>query len=82
MMTIENLIQFLGWCIAINGSILILSTVSILLFKKTFSSIHAKLFSLNQEALSRAYFNYLANYKILVIVFNITPYIALRIINS
>jgi len=43
-------------------------------------SIHASMFKLEQEDLSKAYFRYLANYKILVIVFNLVPYLALRII--
>jgi hypothetical protein len=37
------------------------------------------MFGLEDADLSRAYFQYLAQYKILVFVFNLMPYLALRI---
>jgi len=39
------------------------------------------MFSLPEEDLSRAYFQYLAQYKIVVVVFNFVPYLALRILS-
>jgi hypothetical protein len=38
------------------------------------------MFDLAEADLSRAYFQYLAQYKILIFVFNLMPYLALRII--
>jgi hypothetical protein len=37
------------------------------------------MFGLDDTDLSRAYFQYLAQYKILIFVFNLMPYLALRI---
>jgi len=42
--------------------------------------IHGKMSGLDETDLSRAYFQYLAQYKIVFFVFNLVPYIALRII--
>jgi hypothetical protein len=42
--------------------------------------LHAKMFGLSEEDLSRAYFQYLAQYKIAIFVFNLAPYLALRIV--
>jgi hypothetical protein len=45
----------------------------------TISKIHGSMFDLDDTDLSRAYFQYLAQYKILIFVFNLMPYLALRI---
>ena len=38
---------------------------------------HGKMFGLSEADLSRQYFQYVANYKIAIVVFNLVPYIAL-----
>lgn len=45
-------------------------------------SIHAKLFRLTDDDLSRAHFVYLASYTIAIMMLNLVPYIAYRIIDS
>ncbi len=42
--------------------------------------LHAAMFNLSEEDVSRAYFRYFAHYKLLIVVFNLAPYIALRIV--
>jgi hypothetical protein len=42
------------------------------------SRIHGKMFGLEAADLSRAYFQYIAQYKVAIIVFSLTPYIALK----
>ncbi|MCO1333560.1 hypothetical protein MO867_04320 [Microbulbifer sp. OS29] len=80
-MTIENLTQFLGWTSIINAIILLLSTLGIVTRKEVITRVHARIFRLNEQDLGRAYFQYLAQYKIFIIGFNIVPYIALKIIS-
>ena len=77
MNTIETLRTFFGWCTVINVGLLLLTTVALLLLRGTVSRIHARLFGLNEEDLARAYFQYLAQFKIAVIVFSLVPYAAL-----
>ncbi|MBW1763017.1 MAG: hypothetical protein JRJ64_16315 [Deltaproteobacteria bacterium] len=48
--------------------------------RSSISSVHAKMFGLDEADLSRAYVQYLAQYKIAFFIFNLAPYIALRII--
>ena len=79
-MSIEELTVFLGWITAINFAILIFSTVMIILLKKPVVSFHAKLFSLKEEDVSRMHFQYLGQFKALVIVFNLVPYLVLRLV--
>ncbi|AWF82704.1 hypothetical protein BTJ40_18860 [Microbulbifer sp. A4B17] len=80
-MEIENLTQFLGWASIINILILLLSTIGLVSMRKPITRIHARIFELNEQDLGRAYFQYLAQYKIAIIIFNITPYFALKIIS-
>ena len=78
MMTTETLTELLGWASIINISILLFSTVLLIAMRRTISKVHASLFGLDEKDLGRAYFQYLAQYKIAIIVLNITPYIALK----
>jgi len=80
MLTIELLTAFFGWCSVINMGLLIFSTVMLIAFKGPISAIHSRLLVLDKEKLQGLYMNYLAYYKIAIIVFNITPYFALKLI--
>ncbi len=75
----DTLREFFGWCSVINVGLLTLTGVFVFLLRKPISRIHGKMFGLDETSLSSAYFQYLAQYKILVIVFNIVPYIVLKI---
>jgi len=79
MPSIEVLTTFFGWCSVINIGVLVLTTVVLMLMKDAISSIHAKLFGVNQENLPLIYFGYLGNYKVAILVFNLVPYLALKL---
>ena len=79
-MTVDILREVLGWCAVINIGLLIFSAIFVVLLRGPISHIHAKMFNLDESDLSRAYFQYLAQYKIAIIMFNIIPYFALRIV--
>ena len=79
MMTTAALTAFLGWASVVNIAVLMLSTVMLIAMRGAISKIHSRLFGLDEKDLGRAYFQYLAQYKIALIVFNIAPYIALKI---
>ncbi|MBE2181624.1 MAG: hypothetical protein IAE97_14255 [Chthoniobacterales bacterium] len=79
MITLESLQELLGWCTVINVGVLLFSTVMMALFRRSVARIHARIFGMSEAELSCAYFQYLARYKIAILVFNFVPYIALRI---
>jgi hypothetical protein len=79
MMTIESLTELLGWASVINIGILVLSTLAVITVRASITEIHSKIFGLDEKDLGRAYFQYLAQFKIAIIVLNIAPYIALKI---
>ena len=80
MLSIEQLTAFFGWCSVINVGLLIFSTLMIIVFKDPISAIHSRLLGQDKEKLQGLYMHYLAYYKIAIIMFNITPYFAFKLI--
>jgi hypothetical protein len=78
---IEQLTAFLGWCTLINMGLLLFSTLMLALMKDFAINMHSKIFDLDSQTLPAMYFEYLGRLKLLVIVFNLVPYLALRIIS-
>lgn len=78
-MTVEMMRVVLGWCAVINIGLLMFSSIFIITMRGVSLRIHRKMFNLDEQYLSQAYFQYLAQYKIAIIVLNIVPYFALRI---
>ena len=79
-MTPELLTALFGWMTVINVALLILSTIMLMLFSNQIISIHSKLTSVKADTLMSAYLYFLAFYKVLIIVFNIIPYLALKLL--
>ena len=81
MNTVEIMIEFFGWCSIINIGILFVSALIILVFRESILRIHGKMYHLDDEILLKIYLQYLALYKILIIIFSIVPYFALKLLN-
>ena len=82
MFTLQTLTEFLGWASVINIGILFISSISLILMRDSIIRIHSKMFRLDATHLSPAYFQYLAQYKIAIFIFNLVPYIALKIMGN
>jgi hypothetical protein len=78
-MTMETLTELLGWASVLNIVVLMLSTIILVAMRGTIVKLHSQLFGLDEKDLGRAYFQYLAQYKIAIIVLNVVPYLALKI---
>ena len=63
----------------INVVALAVASIMLMLMRNSITGIHARMFGVNKEYLSLAYVQYLGNYKIAIIMLNIVPYVALRI---
>ncbi|MGB0992310.1 MAG: DUF6868 family protein [Akkermansiaceae bacterium] len=77
--TIARLESLLGYCTLLSGGLLILTTIALTLMKGAILKIHSKLTGLTEEQLNKGYFDYLSNFKIVFLMFNLIPYIALRL---
>ena len=71
--------EFLGWCSVINVGLLLLSSILVIAIRKTAVRMHGKMFNLDEKFLCQAYFTYLGQYKIAILIVNIVPYFALKI---
>ena len=80
MYTMEVVANFLGWCSLINIGLLLFTTIILKVALEPISNIHSNIFGVPKSELPLTYFWYLAYYKIVILVFNLVPYIALRII--
>lgn len=81
MIAIDTLTTFLGWCSVINIGVLVLSTIILMIMREPIVGIHSRLFGLNPAELPATYFQYLGNYKIAIFIFNLVPYIALKVMS-
>ena len=78
-MTITELTEFLGWILVINIAVLLVASFMLIAMRGMIVQIHGKMLGLSENDLLRAYTQYLAQYKIAVFVFNLAPYLALKL---
>ena len=79
-MSIEKLADLFRWMTIINVGLLVLSSVLIMMLKRIVCRMHGKLFGVGEDKVAIICYSYLGVYKVLIIVFNIVPYIALLLI--
>ncbi|MDG2410507.1 MAG: hypothetical protein P8M21_01580 [Halioglobus sp.] len=80
MIDLEVLTAIFGWCAVINIALLLFSSLWVTVFREFTKRLHSTLMQVDASELNAYYFQYLGNYKLLILVFNIVPYIALRLI--
>jgi len=80
-MTLSQVTIFMGWVSVINLGLLFLWFFILTALKGVILPFHSQIFGLSVDDLSRIYFQYMVQFKILVIVFNVVPYIALKIMS-
>ena len=81
-MNIQKLSAFFMWCTIINGCLLILAVIIGIIGLDLVYSVQGKLFQIPREAFNVAYYSFLGFYKIVWLIFNAVPYVALLIIRK
>jgi hypothetical protein len=76
-MNIETIREFLGWCTIINYGLMILAFLKVYALRNTLAQFRQELFGLDEESVRRLQGQFFVNYQLVIIVFNLTPYIAL-----
>ena len=79
MNSLEAITAFFGWTTVINFALLFVSSITVIAARESIARLHGRMFGLESVELSRAYFQYIAQYKIAITVFSLTPYIALKL---
>lgn len=73
----EKLYHFLLWSTLINFGLLLWTTMMLLLLGDRIVAVHQKFFDLEPAKLQELYFQFIGNYKIFIIMFNLVPLIVL-----
>jgi len=79
-MTVEIIRNFLAWCSVINVGVLIYWWLFFTLAHGFVYRIQGKWFKLSVEKFDAIHYMGMAFFKMSIILFNIVPYIALRIV--
>lgn len=79
MITLSAITEFLGWATIINLGFLCITTISIVWMRDFIITTHSKLLNIKKESLPELYFNYLASYKSLALIFCVVPYLSLKV---
>ena len=79
-MNAELIRAFFGWCTLINMAFLMLSFVLTVALQNVIYKHHGRWFAMSRETFNVVIYSYIGVYKILIIAFNLVPYIALCIL--
>ena len=80
MNNVIQLSEIFGWMSLINIGLLSIASLALVWMKDRISAIHGSLFGVDPAALKVLYINYLAHYKVLIFMFNVVPYIVLKVL--
>jgi len=79
-LTKENVRKFLGWCSVINIGFLIYWILALTLGNEFVFQIHTCWFDIPRDRFNEIHYTMMGYYKLMVILFNVTPYLVLRFV--
>ena len=79
-MNIQTLTRFFMWCTIINGGLLAFWTLMYLFVPDLVYSTQKKWFPIPRETFNIVMYAFLGAFKIIFLVFNLVPYLALLIV--
>ena len=71
--------EFLGWCLVLNSVFLAFTTLMLFVAGGWAKKIHSEISGVPIDELRSQYFTFLANYKLVILAFNLVPYIAVKL---
>jgi len=78
-MSLETFTTFLAWCTLVNLVILVIWFLVLAAGGGWMRRMHGKWFPLGDQEFAAVHYRVLAHFKLLWIVFNLTPYLVLRL---
>ena len=81
-MELETIRAALGWCTIINIGFLMYWMIMIRFCRDWVRNMHGRWFKLSDETFDAIHYAAMAIFKLLIIVFNLVPYIALLIVGD
>jgi len=78
--TMQTVTTFFMWCTIIDGSLLVLWTTMCIVAPDVVYRMQSKWFPIPREIFNVVIYSFLGLFKIVFLVFNVVPYVALLII--
>ena len=79
--TIENLRSFLGWCTILNMGMLVVWSLAFVFARDLVFKVHTRWFRISEERFDEIHYTLMGYYKLAVFLFNLAPYLVLRLAN-
>jgi hypothetical protein len=79
-MDIQTLTTFFMWCTIMNGALLVLWTTMLVLAPNLVYRTQSMWFPIPRETFNVVIYSFLGLFKIVFLVFNVVPYVALLIV--
>jgi hypothetical protein len=79
-MTIATIREFFMWCTILNGGLLALSFLICAFAGDWVYRMHSKWYPIPRDAFNVVIYSFIALFKMLVLAFNLVPYVALVIV--
>ena len=79
-LTKENVRKFLGWCSVINIGFLIYWILALVFARDWVFWVHTSAVEISKETFAGINYAMMGYYKLMVILFNVTPYLVLRFV--
>ncbi len=79
-MDVEILTSLLGWSTVINWGILFFWFVMLVVARNWVYQVHTQWFKINKDRFEEIHYQLMGFYKIMIFLFNLVPYIVLRIV--
>jgi len=79
-MDIHTLTRFFMWCTIMNGALLLLWTTMCILTPELVYRTQSKWFRMPRETFDVVMYSFIGLFKIVFLVFNVVPYVALLIV--
>lgn len=81
-MTLEMLTDFFMWCTVINVGLMLFWVLMVMAMPNLVYRMQTIFVKIDREHFDRAMYNFLGLFKVVVIVFNIVPWLTLLIMQS
>ena len=79
-MTIDSLTAFFMWCSVINGALLVFWSLFVILVPDTVYRLQSRWFPISRDSYQLVMYSFLGLFKVMYLVFNLVPFIALKLI--
>ncbi len=79
-MNMQTLTTFFMWCTILNGALLLLWVTTWILAPNLVYRLQSRWFPIPRETFNVVFYSFLGLFKIVYLIFNVVPYVALWII--